>query len=212
MKIDILTIFPEYFDGPLRSALLGKAVEKGLLEVRVTNIRDFTPDGKVDDRPFGGGAGMILKAEPVYRAAKSVMTAGSELIMLCPTGERFTQDTAESLAVKEHIVLINGRYEGIDERAAELLAVRKISIGDFVLSGGEAASMVIIEAVTRLVPGFMGNPESLSDESFIDGCVEYPQYTRPAEFMGMKVPDVLLSGDHGKIEEYRKNKKRKVKA
>lgn len=212
MKIDILTIFPEYFDGPLKSALLGKAIEKGLLDIRVTNIRDFTPDGKVDDRPFGGGAGMILKAEAVYKAAKSVATKDAEIIMLCPTGARFTQMTALELAAKKHIVLINGRYEDIDERAAELLAVRKISIGDFVLSGGEAASMVVIEAVTRLVPGFMGNPGSLSDESFIDGYVEYPQYTRPAEFMGLKVPDVLLSGDHGKIEEYRKNKKRKVKA
>ncbi|MBA3052360.1 tRNA (guanosine(37)-N1)-methyltransferase TrmD [bacterium] len=212
MKIDILTIFPEYFDGPLKSAMLGKALDRGLLEIRVTNIRDFTPDGKVDDSPFGGGAGMILKAEPVYKAAESVMAPGAEVIMLCPAGERFTQETAAALSGKEHIILINGRYEGIDERVAELLGARKISIGDFVLSGGEAASMVIIEAVTRLIPGFMGNPGSLRDESFIDGYVEYPQYTRPAEFMGLKVPEILLSGDHGKIEEYRKNKKRKVKA
>ncbi|MEA2081644.1 MAG: tRNA (guanosine(37)-N1)-methyltransferase TrmD [Elusimicrobiota bacterium] len=210
MRIDILTIFPDYFDGPLKSALLGKAVDKGLLEIKVTNIRDFTPDGKVDDRPFGGGAGMILKAEPVYKAVMSVMKEGTEVIMLCPGGERFTQDIAAELSGKKHLILLNGRYEGIDERAAEALGVRKISIGDFVLSGGEAASMVIIEAATRLIPGFMGNPESLEDESFIDGYVEYPQYTRPAEFMGMKVPEVLLSGNHGKIGEYRKNKKRKV--
>ena len=210
MRIDILTIFPEYFEGPLKSALLGKAVDKGLLEIKVTNIRDFTPDGKVDDRPFGGGAGMIFKAEPVYKAAMSVLTDGAEVIMLCPSGERFTQATAAELSGKKHLVLINGRYEGIDERAAEARGGRKISIGDFVLSGGEAASMVIIEAATRLVPGFMGNPDSLDDESFIDGYVEYPQYTRPAEFMGMKVPEILLSGNHGKIDEYRKNKKRKV--
>ncbi len=211
MKIDILTIFPEYFEGPLKCALLGKAVDKGLLEIKIINIRDFTPDGKVDDRPFGGGSGMILKAEPVYKAAMSVMDEGAEVIMLCPSGERFTQESAASLSLKEHVILINGRYEGIDERAAEALKVRKISIGDFVLSGGEAASMVVIEAVTRLIPGFMGNPGSLDDESFIDGYVEYPQYTRPAEFMGMKVPEILLSGNHGKIEEYRKSKKRKVK-
>ncbi|MCD6310921.1 MAG: tRNA (guanosine(37)-N1)-methyltransferase TrmD [Elusimicrobia bacterium] len=211
MKIDILTIFPEYFEGPLKSALLGKAADKGLLEIKITNIRDFTPDGKVDDRPFGGGSGMIFKAEPVYKAAMSVMDEGAEVIMLCPSGERFTQSAAASLSRKEHVILINGRYEGIDERAAEALGARKISIGDFVLSGGEAASMVIIEAATRLIPGFMGNPGSLEDESFIDGYVEYPQYTRPAEFMGMKVPEILLSGNHGKIEEYRKNQKRKVK-
>ncbi|MBA3065203.1 tRNA (guanosine(37)-N1)-methyltransferase TrmD [bacterium] len=211
MKIDILTIFPEYFDGPLKCGLLGKAVDKGLLEIKITDIRAFTPDGKVDDRPFGGGSGMILKAEPVYRAAMSVMTDGAEVIMLCPSGERFAQERALFLSGQEHIILINGRYEGIDERAAEALGVRKISIGDFVLSGGEAASMVVIEAVSRLIPEFMGNPGSLDEESFIDGYIEYPQYTRPAEFMGMMVPEILLSGNHGEIEKYRKSKKRKVK-
>lgn len=211
MRIDILTIFPEYFKSPLKCGLLSKAVEKGILSINLVNIRDFAPDRHVDDRPFGGGSGMILKVEPIYKAAKSVMTEDSSVVVLTPAGERFNQKIAGELSKEKQIIIISGRYEGIDGRVSEILNAREISLGDFVLSGGEAAALAMIEAVSRLIPGFVGNPESLEDESFDEkGVLEYPQYTRPCDFNGYKVPEVLLSGNHGNIKKFRESKKRKV--
>lgn len=211
MKIDILTIFPEYFESPLKCGLLSKAVEKGILSINLVNIRVFAPDGHVDDRPFGGGSGMVLKVEPIYKAAKSVMTEDSSVVVLTPAGERFNQKIAGELSKEKHIVIISGRYEGIDGRVSEILNAREISLGDFVLSGGESAALSMIEAVSRLIPGFVGNPESLEEESFDEkGVLEYPQYTRPCDFNGYKVPEVLLSGNHGNIKKFREDKKRKV--
>lgn len=211
MRIDILTIFPEYFESPLKCGLLSKAVEKGILSINLVNIRDFAPDRHVDDRPFGGGSGMILKVEPIYKAAKSVMTEDSSVVVLTPAGERFNQKIAGELSKEKQIIIISGRYEGIDGRVSEILNAREISLGDFVLSGGEAAALAMIEAVSRLIPGFVGNPESLEEESFDEkGVLEYPQYTRPCDFNGYKVPEVLLSGNHGNIKKFRESKKRKV--
>lgn len=211
MRIDILTIFPEYFKSPLKCGLLSKAVEKGILSINLVNIRDFAPDRHVDDRPFGGGSGMILKVEPIYKAAKSVMTEDSSVVVLTPAGERFNQKIAGELSKEKQIIIISGRYEGIDGRVSEILNAREISLGDFVLSGGEAAALAMIEAVSRLIPGFVGNPESLEEESFDEkGVLEYPQYTRPCDFNGYKVPEVLLSGNHGNIKKFRESKKRKV--
>jgi len=211
MKIDILTIFPEYFESPLKCGLLSKAVEKGILSINLVNIRVFADDGHVDDRPFGGGSGMVLKVEPIYKAAKSVMTEDSSVVVLTPAGERFNQKIAGELSKKKRIVIISGRYEGIDGRVSEILNARELSLGDFVLSGGESAALAMVEAVSRLIPGFVGNPESLEEESFDEkGVLEYPQYTRPCDFNGYKVPEVLLSGNHGNIKKFREGKKRKV--
>jgi len=211
MKIDILTIFPEYFESPLKCGLLSKAVEKGTVSLNPVDIRAFAADGRVDDRPFGGGSGMVFKVEPIYKAAKSVMTEESSVVVLTPSGERFNQKIAGELSKEKHIIIISGRYEGIDGRVAEILNAREISLGDFVLSGGEAAALAVIEAVSRLVPGFVGNPESLEEESFDEtGIVEYPQYTRPCDFNGYKVPEVLLSGNHENIKKFRESGKRKV--
>ncbi|MCD6412855.1 MAG: tRNA (guanosine(37)-N1)-methyltransferase TrmD [Elusimicrobia bacterium] len=212
MKIDILTLFPEFFESPLSCGLMGKAMEKGILKVSAIDIRKFSPDGYVDDKPFGGGSGMVLKVQPIYEAVKSVLTDESEVIVLTPRGERLNQKIVKELSAKKHLILVCGRYEGIDERVNVLFKTRQISVGDFVLSGGEAAAFVLTEAVSRLLPGFVGNPESVNDESFNeDGVAEYPQYTRPKQFMGHNVPDVLLSGNHRKIAEYRNAQKRKVK-
>ncbi|MFH1352689.1 MAG: tRNA (guanosine(37)-N1)-methyltransferase TrmD [bacterium] len=211
MKIDILTIFPEYFESPLKCGLLSKAVEKGVISLNPVDIRAFADDGHVDDRPFGGGSGMVFKVEPIYKAAKSVMTEESSVVVLTPSGERFNQKIAGELSREKHIVIISGRYEGIDGRVAEILNAREISLGDFVLSGGESAALAVIEAVSRLIPGFVGNPESIKDESFDEnGLIEYPQYTRPCDFNGYKVPEVLLSGNHENIKKFREGGKRKV--
>jgi len=211
MRIDILTLFPEFFASPLSCGLLGKAAEKGIVNIATLNIRDFSSDGYVDDAPFGGGSGMVMEIEPVYKAARSVMKENSKVIILSPSGERFCQKTALELSASEHLILICGRYEGIDARTSSVLGAREISIGDFILSGGEAAALSLIEAVARVLPGFLGNPESLKEESFNDGDLEYPHYTRPADFMGYKVPEVLLSGNHGLIKKYRESQKRKVR-
>ncbi len=208
MRIDIVTIFPEYFTGPLDAALLGKARAKGLLDIRVHDLRAHTTDKHrtVDDEPFGGGPGMVMMAQPWFEAVEAIDGwERARRVLLTPAGRRFDQRAAEELSGAEHIVLMCGRYEGIDERVALGLATDELSIGDYVLAGGESAALVVVEAVTRLVAGVVGEPASLVAESFSSGLLDYPQFTRPAEFRGMRVPDVLLSGDHAAIERWRRD-------
>lgn len=210
MKIDIITIFPQYFDSPLKIGLLEKAIEKKLVEIRILNLRDFTEDRHrvVDDEPFGGGEGMVFKPEPLYKAISFVKEEDPEawIVYLSPQGEILDQEKAKKLSQKRHIVLICGRYEGIDERIREHFVDEEISIGDYVVFGGEVASLVLIECVTRLIPGVVGKKDSVEKESFSSGLLKYPCYTRPREFLGLKVPEVLLSGNHVEIEKYRRKK------
>lgn len=209
MRIDVLTLFPEVFEPFLQTSIVGRATERGLVIVRCTNIRDFA-EGKhksVDDRPFGGGPGMVLMCQPVFDAVEAIEVGVQEYplrVLLTPQGERLTQKIVVELAEKPWIVLICGHYEGFDERIRIGLAAREISIGDYVLSGGEPAAMVLIDAVVRLLPGALGDEASMADESFSAGLLEYPQFTRPREFRGMSVPEVLLSGDHAKIAAWRR--------
>jgi tRNA (guanine37-N1)-methyltransferase len=209
MRIDIVTIFPEFFS-VLDVSLLGRARESGLLELVVHDLRDFTHDRHrtVDDTPYGGGAGMVMKPEPWGEAFDRILTAESTVVFPSPAGERFTQDMARELADASHLVFACGRYEGIDQRvvedAASRATVREISLGDYVLNGGEVAAMAMIEAIGRLVPGVLGNPASLTEESHQDGLLEYPSYTKPAEWRGLEVPPVLRSGDHGAIATWRR--------
>ncbi len=208
MRIDIVTIFPEFF-GVLDVSLLGKARQSGLIEVGVHDLRDFTHDRHrtVDDTPYGGGAGMVMRPEPWGEALDAVLPDDAVLIVPSPAGERFTQAAARELALEPRIVFACGRYEGIDQRvidhASSRARVREVSLGDYVLNGGEVAAMAIIEAVGRLVPGVIGNPESLDEESHEDGLLEYPSYTKPAEWRGLAVPPVLMSGHHGAIAAWR---------
>ena len=206
MRIDVLTIFPSFFEGPLRESLLGKAIDAGVLDVRVHDLRDFTTDRhrQVDDEPYGGGPGMVMKAEPVFRAVESLGEGSKRVILLSPAGRRLDQALARELAAKPWLVLVCGRYEGIDERVVEGVPAEEVSIGDYVLSGGELPALVVLEAVSRLVPGVVGKEESLRRESFEDGTLDHPHYTRPADFRGMRVPDVLLSGDHARIDAWRR--------
>jgi tRNA (guanine37-N1)-methyltransferase len=206
MKIDILTIFPDYFTSPLKQSLLAKAGEKGLADIKLWDIRDFAKDRHkmVDDEPYGGGAGMVMKIEPLcdcLREAEKTRGAGYK-ILLSPQGRVFSQQTAFSLSNEEHLIMICGRYEGVDDRIHGFID-DEISIGDYVVMGGETAVLVITEAISRLIPGVVGKEESVNNETFADGLLEYPQYTRPAEYEGAKVPDILLSGDHKKIREWR---------
>lgn len=212
MRIDVITIFPEFFD-VLEVSLLGKARGNGLLDVRVHNLRDFTTDRHrtVDDTPYGGGAGMVMKPEPWGLALDAIAqeaTSAPTFVFPSPAGERFVQATAREWSGRDHLVFGCGRYEGIDERvfryAATLGEVRLASLGDYVLNGGEVAAMAMIEAVGRLVPGVVGNPESLVEESHEDGLLEYPSYTKPSDWRGLVVPDVLLSGHHGRVAEWRR--------
>lgn len=205
MRVDILTIFPGIFEGPLRESLLGKGLAAGLLDVQVRDIRDAATDRhrQVDDEPFGGGPGMVMKPEPVFRAVESLGEGRKRLILLSPAGRRLDQALARELASEPWLVLICGRYEGVDERVAEGLPAEEVSIGDYVLSGGEVPALVILEAVARLIPGVVGKGESLERESFEDRMLDHPHYTRPQEFRGMTVPDVLVSGDHAAIEAWR---------
>ena len=209
MRIDIVTIFPEFF-GVLDISLLGKARQSGVLELGVHNLRDFTHDRHrtVDDTPYGGGAGMVMRPEPWGDALDSVLGDDSIVIFPSPAGERFSQATARELAIAPHLIFACGRYEGIDQRvidhSRERASVREISLGDYVLNGGEVASMAMIEAIGRLVPGVVGNPESLTEESHEDGLLEYPSYTKPAEWRGMPVPPVLTSGNHKAIATWRR--------
>lgn len=206
MKIDVLTLFPGMFAGPLDESIVKRARSGGTLELQVHNLRDWTHDRHktVDDRPFGGGPGMLLKPEPVFEAVEALTGAETKVILLCPQGRRFNQGIARELAQARHLILVCGSYEGFDERVREALADDELSIGDFVLTNGALPAMVIVDAVTRLLPGVLGDDESARDESFSDGMLEYPHYTRPAEFRGMKVPDVLLSGNHAEIERWRR--------
>jgi tRNA (guanine37-N1)-methyltransferase len=204
VRIDVFTIFPEYLTGPLTASLLGKARQAGRLDVRVHDPRDYTddPHKSVDDTPFGGGAGMVLRPEPLFAAVEAV-TPPRPLFLLGPAGRRLDQHLARDLAGGAGFSLLCGRYEGVDERVAEHLCDDELSIGDYVLAGGEAAALVVIEAVTRLVPGVLGNDASPEHESFTAGLLEEPQYTRPAEFRGFTVPEVLRSGDHARIARWR---------
>ncbi len=205
LRIDILTLFPEIFFGPLGHSIVGRAREKNLVEINAVNLRDYTHDCRktVDDKPYGGGPGMLMKVEPIYEAVQSLKKEGSKVILTSPGGERFNQKLARELAQEKHLIVICGHYEGVDERVKTFVD-REISIGDFILTSGNLAAMVMTDAVVRLLPGALGDPESEQEESFETGLLEYPQYTRPPVFNGIKVPDVLLSGDHQKIEKWRK--------
>ena len=206
MRIDVLTIFPGIFESPFRESLLGKAIESGLLEVRLHDIRDFATDKhrQVDDESYGGGPGMVMKPDPVFAAVESLGAGPKRVILLSPTGRRLDQALVRELSREPWLVLICGRYEGVDERVAEGLPAEEVSIGDYVLAGGEVPALVLLEAVTRLVPGVIGKEESHERDSFENGMLDHPHYTRPQEFRGMRVPDVLLSGNHAEIERSRR--------
>lgn len=210
MGFDVVTIFPEVFDSPLRVSLVGKAIQTGLLSVGVHDLRVWGvgPHRKVDDQPFGGGAGMVMAPGPLLAAIGSVRQPGGRVLLLAAAGRRFDQalaaELATELAAGRQVVLVCGRYEGIDDRVATLTGAEPVSLGDFVLPGGEVAALAVIEAVARLLPGVLGNLDSLSEESFAAGLLEYPQYTRPAEVDGRRVPDVLVSGDHGAVARWRR--------
>ncbi|WP_134700352.1 tRNA (guanosine(37)-N1)-methyltransferase TrmD [Ammoniphilus sp. YIM 78166] len=209
MRIDILTLFPEMFSGVLGSSILGKAAEKGVVEYHTLNFREFSVNkhGQVDDYPYGGGAGMVLRPEPLFDAVESLQqdpVNKPRVILMCPQGERYTQQKAEELAKEEHLIFLCGHYEGYDERIRQHLITDEISVGDFILTGGELPAMTIIDSIVRLLPGALGNESSAHTDSFSTGLLEHPHYTRPAEFRGWKVPDVLVSGHHAKIAEWRK--------
>jgi len=208
VRIDVLTIFPGWFEGPLSMSLLGRARADGLVEVAVHDLRRHTTDNarSVDDLPFGGGAGMVMAPAPFFAAAEALygdLAGRPRTLLLTPRGRPLRQDLVRELAEEPALLLLCGRYEGVDERVAEGLATDEVSIGDYILAGGEVAACVLIEAVTRLIPGVMGNPDSGADESFADGLLEYPQFTRPADFRGMAVPEVLRGGHHGEVARWR---------
>ena len=221
MRFDLITIFPEFFTGPLDHGIVRRAREAGIVQIHVQDLREFTKDRHktVDDRPFGGGEGMVLKPEPLFEAVekllgqpigdsteKAPLASDTAVVLLSAAGKLFTQETARRLARLERIVLICGRYEGVDERVAEHLATDEISVGDYVLSGGELAAAVVVDAVARLQAGVLGNETSSVDESFgEDGLLDWPQYTRPAEFRGWKVPEVLIGGNHEEVRKWRRN-------
>ena len=207
VRVDIITIFPGIFDSPLRESLLGRAIEAGVLDVRVHDLRDSTTDKhrQVDDESYGGGPGMVLKPEPVFAAVESLGVGERRTLLLSPAGRRLDQDLARELAAETWLVLICGRYEGVDERVVEGVPAEEVSIGDYVVAGGEVPALVVLEAVTRLVPGVIGREESHEQDSFGDeGVLDHPHYTRPAEFRGMRVPEILLSGNHAEIERWRR--------
>jgi tRNA (guanine37-N1)-methyltransferase len=209
MVCDVITIFPRMVEAGLAEGVVGRARERGLLDIKVRNLRDFTRDRHhvVDDVPFGGGPGMVMKPEPFFAAIEAVKAERGRLgavVVLSPAGRRFTQGDAERLATLGHVVLLCGRYEGVDERVRERWATEEISIGDYVLSGGELPALVVIDAVARLVPGVVGDEQSVEGDSFVRGLLDYPHYTRPAAFAGQRVPEVLLSGHHAEIRRWRR--------
>lgn len=209
MKVDVLTLFPEMMDGVFRSSILGKAQEKGIVSLNAINFREYSNSkhGTVDDTPYGGGGGMVLKPEPIFSAVEDLVSRTSttpRIILMCPQGDTFTQRKAEEFAKEEHLIFICGHYEGYDERIREHLVTDELSIGDYVLTGGELPAMVAIDSIVRLLPGALGNETSAVTDSFSTGLLEYPHYTRPAEFRGWKVPDILLSGHHANIELWRR--------
>lgn len=205
MKIDVLTLFPAMFAGPLDESIIKRARQAGLLDLQLHQLRDWTHDRHktVDDRPFGGGPGMLLKPEPIFEAVESLRRERTRVVLMSPSGRKFDQGIARELAKQEHLLLVTGHYEGFDERIRTGLAQDELSIGDYVLTNGALPAMVVIDAVTRLLPGVLGDDASSSEESFSHGLLEYPQYTRPAEFRGMKVPEVLQSGNHAEIAKWR---------
>jgi tRNA (guanine37-N1)-methyltransferase len=206
VRVDILTIFPGIFESPLRESLLGKAIEAGILDVQVHDIREHTPDRhhQVDDEPYGGGPGMVMQAEPIFAAVDALGPGDRRTLLLSPAGRRLDQALVRELASEPWLVLVCGRYEGVDERVAEGLPAEEVSIGDYVLSGGEVPALVVLEAVTRRVPGVVGREESLAAESFEDGLLDHPHYTRPRVVRGIQAPEVLLSGDHAEIAAWRR--------
>lgn len=212
MQIDILTLFPEMFPGPLGESIIGRAAARELARIQAIDLRRFAHDarGTVDDKPYGGGPGMLMKVEPIVEAVESVRRPESVVILTSPRGERFNQRLAAELAKERHLVIIAGHYEGVDQRAIELAVDREISLGDFVLTSGNLAAMVMADAIVRLLPGVLGHDESSVDESHSAGLLEYPQYTRPPEFRGLKVPEVLLSGDHGRVDAWRQRQSERL--
>ena len=211
MRFHVLTIFPGMFEGPMSESIIARAVERGLVEIDLHDIREYTTDRhrSVDDYPYGGGYGMVMKPEPIISAVNGVkadanLEDSTPIVLLTPQGAPLTQPVVERMATHEDIVLICGRYEGVDERVSEILGAREISIGDYVLSGGELGAMVMIDAITRLIPGAVGSIESTQDDSFSTGLLQFPQYTRPAVYQGSEVPETLLSGNHGEIERWRR--------
>jgi len=207
MQFDIITIFPDFFTTPLKYGIISKAIEKKIIKITLHNLRDYSNDkhNKVDDRPFGGGAGMVFMVEPIYNALKKIKGNDSYTILLSPSGKLFNQKKAKELSLKKNIIIICPRYEGVDERVKEFVD-EEISIGDYILTGGETAALVLIETISRYIKGVVGREESVKNESFENGLLDYPQYTQPRDFMGRKVPEVLLSGNHKLIEEWRKKK------
>ena len=205
-RIDVLTIFPGMLRGFLEESMLKRAVESGLVEFGAVNLRDFTHDTHrtTDDRPFGGGPGMVMKPEPIFEAVESVRSPGARVILTTPQGRKFDHACAKELAGAEHLIFVCGHYEGVDERVRANLVTDEISIGDYVLTNGVVAAVVIIDAAVRLMPGVVGGEGAVEDDSFSNGLLEYPQYTRPAEYRGMGVPDILVSGNHGAIEKWRR--------
>ena len=208
MRFDILTLFPNLFSSPLQESILGKAIERGLIQIQTVNIRDFALDKHkvVDDTPYGGGQGMVMKVEPIARAIETVKSQNpsARTSYLTPQGKPFDQDSARKLSSQPHLVLLCGRYEGVDERAKDLFIDEEISIGDYVLTGGELAAMVLIDAVSRFIPGVLGSDRSAEEDSFFNSLLEYPQYTRPFNFRGSGIPEVLLSGNHSAISLWRR--------
>ena len=209
MKLDIVTIFPRMVEGPLAEGIVGRAVQRGLLDVKVHDLREHTTDRHrvVDDVPFGGGPGMVMKPEPFFRAAEQIARErgrADAIVLTSPDGRRFTHREADRLSKLRHVMLLCGRYEGVDERVRRHLATEELSIGDYVVSGGELPALVIVDAVARLIPGVVGDQESVAHDSFARGLLDFPQYTRPADFGGLAVPDVLLSGHHAEIARWRR--------
>jgi tRNA (guanine37-N1)-methyltransferase len=211
-EIDVVTLFPSFFESPLQQSILKRAQKKGKVKIRIHNLRDYTHDRHrtADDKPFGGGAGMLMKPEPIFECVEKIRGRQGWVVLLDPHGKPFTQKRAEALARKRHLILITGHYEGVDHRVREHLADEEISVGDFITMGGEAPALCVIEAVVRLLPGVLGNRESLKHESFHAGRLEYPQYTRPREFRGWKVPEVLVSGHHREVEKWREEAARQM--
>jgi tRNA (guanine37-N1)-methyltransferase len=205
VQVDVVTLFPRILEGPLEESILQRARERGLLTIRVHNLRDFTHDKHrvVDDKPFGGGPGMVLKPEPIFEAVETLQRPDTRVVLMCPQGRRLTDAVARELARQPHLLILCGHYEGVDERVRETLVDDEISIGDYVLTNGALAAAVLVDAVARHVPGVLGDAESAARDSFASGLLEGPQYTRPAEFRGMKVPAVLLSGNHEEIARWR---------
>lgn len=210
MQIDILTLFPNFFTNFLNESIIKRAIEKNLVTINVINFRDYSPlnNKQVDDTPYGGGAGMVIRCEPIFECLDKIKTPDSYVILLTPGGKTFNEQIAVSLKNKKHIILICGHYEGFDERIKTLVDL-ELSLGDFILTGGEIPALAIVDAVTRLIPGVI-NEESLTSESFSDNLLDYPNYTKPYEYRGLKVPDVLVSGDHAKIEAYRKQERERI--